>query len=345
MKHGDLSRTEWSTVTTALGADAVRAINKARTPDKVKYGELTFGQEELILNKLVAAMKAAGYPENFDLFIKNDLGIKFEKIIHPLLNRHGNCIAAEGLKAVTVDENRSFHLPKPFSVDKFPFKEVYSELTSTFSQWKFQSLEDYKTDSLSLFEEYSSNPQTANFQKRYFLFLPIPHISGLKNPDYLGEVIHIILEKLEEKYRSVFQNPKRDFYRLSQEQLVGKVSVFEGLRYANYLQSVSQKPQTVIFSPHCLQGFSVYAQQEQESHMPDNILLSGIEILLAGIARISEILRDYHTPGYDTVLQHGVSRSLYLRAYFSKARLDDNGSLSYPYVFSSGGFLFLSSAK
>ena len=337
MKNGDLTRQEISTLISVLGGSkVVRAIIADRKMDKVKYSGVTVGHEELILNKLVKALKKAGFPENFDLFIKNDLGIKFEKIIHPLFDKCGRRIP-EGLQANVCDANRDFRLDQPKLDEEVDFANRITRLHGCLIIDTEVTAEQLKTEAERLLAIIRENFQTANIANGVCLPVVLPKLVT----DDLGDELELYLAGVNSSYAKTFGD--RTFHNHRKDTLANQVNVVDGSRHDQLISRMKESPVIGLHFPSPLQGFSINANREQMSTLPEGFILSGMDTPIA-MAMYPDILAcDYNTPGLDlAALQwQSADYSLCFKAYDVLLDFSSTGALAYADGNYSGGLLFL----
>jgi hypothetical protein len=126
--------------------------------------------------------------------------------------------------------------------------------------------------------------------------------------------------------------------------LKGRISVSEGSRQERLVERIKEGPVVGIYCPNALHGFSRTAQLEQMSELPENLILSGLDVFIAMIM-YPDIFSSLNCPDtYVSGLQHKNFGSNFL--FQSSENYLCFGSNLSPEIklnnISSGGLLFVS---
>ncbi len=132
--------------------------------------------------------------------------------------------------------------------------------------------------------------------------------------------------------------------------LEGQLSVVPESRHDQLLERVSQGYVSALYFPQPLQGYSVHAQREQMSSLPEGFLLAGgIDMAIAWIMYPDVVARDERTPRYDSAAlsvrplsgRGDEQDSLYFWTCGFKAHVSRGRVISSAYPGYSGGLLYI----
>jgi hypothetical protein len=140
------------------------------------------------------------------------------------------------------------------------------------------------------------------------------------------------------------QFPNRPFTNYRKDELECQVTIVPGSRYERLIGSIEKSSLVGIYFPNPIQGFSVHAQREQMSNLPEGFILSGPLDTAIGWVMYPDILgRDNKTPAYDcsAVQWRSAGRSLYFEAGFGDATFGAGAGLRDAGSRCSGGLLFV----
>lgn len=121
-----------------------------------------------------------------------------------------------------------------------------------------------------LLVQIRGNEQIRNLLNGVYLPIIIPQTNVVD----LGETTERFLEAAEKSYKQ--KSPRRSFTNYPKGQLVGQVTVAEeGSRYEQLLDRMARESFVALYFPNPLQGYSVRAQREQMTSLPEGFILSG----------------------------------------------------------------------
>ncbi|MCK5460046.1 hypothetical protein KAI52_02940 [Candidatus Parcubacteria bacterium] len=330
MDHHKLTLEQVARVEKGIGIDAFVRLSNQLPEIGVKYGDKLLGQVEAILNMVD--------PMDQEKLLAGEASIEIIEIIKSLFDNTSRVIPPRGFKLPVTDENRKFYLDQHV-VDH---QDTLKRLTDYLHGYKYPSLSEFQDKCESVKEKSLQYPRIGeNAFNRCYLPLPIPHIPELSDLTKLGKVIEDLLEGVGRAYKNEF--PDRTFYNHRQGTLAGEVSIVSGTRHGKLLEAASKAPQSGIFLPDSLQGYSIHADRKIISLFPNFVSLSGIEYIFAMIAYPDILARDYNTPGLDmaALFWRSADYSLLFEASDDELSFGRTGYLAVAYDFYSGGLLFL----
>lgn len=297
-----------------------------------KYASWSFGDTEALINAL-GEENALGLKSG-DLTVERvGATLQIKEAIRPLFDKNGRRIPPRGLVANVCDPNREFRLDQP-TLD-------YGARLARFEGMGLTPLilgADFEARAKELLQSLAQNEQTKNLLKRVHLPVVIPRTQVAD----LGQTTEELVTVAGKSYCREF--PDRSFTNYRVGELAKRVAIVEGSRYGWLLGRMAEEPVVGIYVPNPLQGYSVHAQREQMSTLPEGFILSGPLDTAMGWVMYPDVLgRDYKTPGYDcsAVQWQSSEYSLCFRAdvggacFAGGARLADAGG------YCSGGLLFL----
>lgn len=292
-----------------------------------KYTKYSGGQWEALGNIL-------GGEEVIDGLLSGTKKAAIEDAVRLFFDRHGRCIPAPNLRARACDANRNFRLNQP----TLDYAERHARLTEFLGQELIITAAQFKDTSERQLASLRENPSTANALKGVVLPVIMPRIV-MKD---LGACLEeILLPAVERSYTQKF--PGRTFNNRRQGDLAGKVTLVSDTRHERLVAGMAKSSMVGIFLPNPLQGFSVHAQREQIAAMPENFVLSALDMIMAMIMYPDVLARDFNTPGLDlSALQwQSAEYSLFFEAYDDKLLFVYETYLGVAGGSYSGGVLFL----
>lgn len=253
----------------------------------MKYGEVTMGQVEAVINKIgLDAWNAI-------LNGQQTINVVVRDIIQKLFDKNGRRIPKD-LSSSVCDPNKDFNLSMARLETIQDYSNVLSGFTKLLGVKNFGiTAEEFKAETERLLALISDNDQVANIKNGTYLPLVLPK---LESGD-LGAALEQYLKVVGKSYKKAFRN--RNFCNYRKGELSGVVKIVDGSRQDQLIEKMKQGPVVVIFFPNSLQGFSVNASREQMETLPEGFILSGIETIIAMIMYPEVLARDYQTPGLD----------------------------------------------
>lgn len=299
----------------------------------MKYGNLTLGNVEALVNKL-------GGLEVVEKILSGELSfqiggeaVEIVKAVKKLIDKHGRVIPAKSLQSAVCDPNRDFYLKQP----KIDYGQVMTRLSNYLQVRVDCSAAEFERRANKLIEQLSADPRLSNLLKGVHLPIVLPQMPV----DDYGKVLdEVFLTAVEKAYAAAF--PGRPFNNYRKGDLAGKVTIITETRHEQLLAKMSAGTVVGIYFPTTLQGFSIPAVREQMASLPENVILSGGLDIAMAMAMYPEILaRDFHTPGLDlAALQwSSAAYSLYFRAHGDCLYFGGRGLDAHDYC--SGGLLLL----
>jgi len=299
--------------------------------DRCKYPDWTRGQDEALLNVL-------GGEDVAKKLIAGELSFELAQPSHPLFDQsHGRRIPRD-LVAKVRDANWSFHSDQP-EMEGTPdyakdIKRLHRRLgvdTGIRGKQFRDRTEELKT---LIREKY---PLAANILNGVCLPIILPKLEH----DDLGEALELYVEVAGQAYRRAFLD--RSFTNYRKGTLANQVSIAEGSRHEQLIESMRQGPVIGLHFPNALQGFSICADREQMDTLPQGFILSGMDTPIAMAMYPKTLARDYNTPGLDlAALQwQSAAYSLDFGADAAGLSFGSTALLADAYGSFSGGLLFL----
>ena len=252
-----------------------------------------------------------------------------------LFDKNGRRIPPSGLVAAVCDPNRELRLVQP----EINYVQRLSCLSQFGLKWdSFPTVAEFEAKSRQLIEQIKADKQLANLLKGVHLPICLPH---LVVADY-GQVLEeVFIPSVGRAYTLQFSKPFKNF---RQGELQSQVTIVDGSRHERLLARMAEGPVAGLYFPNPLPGYSVHAQREQMSTLPESLLLSGgLDTATAWVMYPDVMARDFQTPGYDcsAVQWQSSECSLGFRASDDRACFGYRASLSYARDYYSGGLLFL----
>ncbi len=304
MRHGDRTIN-----------DVVRMLDAAAGVEfqPVNFGDDTLGQHEV-------ARKALG--DNWQALVSGQVSVERvndvlqlkikEKTSKPsgLFNRHGFRIVPRGLKANTTKPNTGYNFtPQPL-MSIFSYEERLARIVKYLGVGQFISAQDFANRSSAILKAIEGDEATAKLLKGVALPFVLPQMnvnwSFAGKPveqtvedekKDLGIVIEEFVDAAGKSYTDQFQRP---FTNHRKGDLAGQTTIVEGSRHERLIEAVNKGVVVGVYFPNCLQGFSVHADREQMSSLPEQFLLGGaLEAAACYIAYPDVLGRDGNTPLLD----------------------------------------------
>lgn len=295
----------------------------------MKYGPVTLGQVEAAINKL-------GGQEVWDAWLRGEKTVTVEDAICLFFDKHGRRIP-EGLQANVCDANRKFRLDQPKLEAEVDYANRITRLHGCLGVDTEVTAEQLKSETERLLALIRDNSQIVNIANGVWLPVILPQLTT----DDLGTVLEQYLEAVGKSYAKDFSD--RKFYNHRKGTLAGEVSIVDGSQHDQLIERMKQGPVMGIHFPNPLQGFSINADREQVSGLPEGFILSGMDTPIA-VAMYPDILaRGYNTPGLDiaALSWQSADYSLTFGAGDDELGFVHTGSLAITSDYYSGGLLFL----
>jgi hypothetical protein len=234
---------------------------------------------------------------NFKQIISLRFWLKEEKMKDssvPLFDKDGRCIPND-LQAEVCDFNENLYLESPYldSVEDYEYR--LERLQQYLGVSTGISAEEFKISSEGLLAQLNKNPQIANIVTDDCLPIILPQ---LITADF-GIILEQYLEALAKSYNAFMIHLEKTFQNDSKGELINKVSLIKGSRHNQLIKRMKKKSFVGLIFPTAMTGFSVDAQREQISLLPDSFILSGIDIIIAMIMYPDVLARDFDVPDLD----------------------------------------------
>lgn len=253
-----------------------------------------------------------------------------------LFDLNGQRIPPEGLRAKICSPDDSFYLTQP-GID---YAAVLDRLHKYLCQTGITA-EQFQTEAERIKTENLTNEQISNLFKGVHLPVVIPqNIRGVKD---IGTILNRWMIAVCQSYETEF--PSRKFWYPQEKKLINKVQIVSESRQQELLKRMSNQPVIGWYFPCSLRSYSVLAQREQMNSLPENLILSGLDAVIAEIMYPAVLARDSNTfPNDLSAFSWGANGySLFFRANYGSLRLLFYGHLGYPHNASSGGLLLIGS--
>jgi len=286
--------------------------------------------------ELNALVKNLGGEEVARKIQRGEAKVSFEDVVKVLFDKHGRRIP-EGLQANVCDPNRDFRLDQPKLDEEVNFANRIMRLHGCLIIDTEVTAEKLKAETERLLAIIRENSQIANIANGVYLPVVLPKFVT----DDLGSELELYLAGVNNSYAKTFSG--RTFNNYRKGDLGNKVSVVDGSRHDQLVARMKEGPVIGLHFPNPLQGFSIHADREQMSTLPEGFILSGIDTSIAMVMYPDILARDWNTPGLDmAALQwQSADSSLDFRAYDGKLDFDDTDILAHASGSFSGGLLFL----
>ena len=286
--------------------------------------------------ELNALVKNLGGEEVARKIQREEIKVSFEDVVKVLFDKHGRRIP-DKLQSSVCDANRDFRLDQPKLDTETDFANRILRLHGCLSIDTKVTAEQLKTETERLLAIIRENSQIANIANGVCLPVILPKLVT----DDLGAELELYLAGVNNSYAKTFGD--RKFYNHHKGTLANKVNIVDGSRYYQFVERMKQGPVSGIHFPNPLQGFSINAQREQMSTLPEGFILSGLDIAIAMMMYPDILARDYNTPGLDlaALSWRSAGCSLSFRACDVKLDFNRTDGLARADAHYSGGLLFL----
>lgn len=255
----------------------------------------------------------------------------------PLFDAHGRRVVPDGLDAkLTTTPDMNYYLGYHNS---FRLSSYSQQTRLVLPGLEFLPDKEFVAKIAALAGRINEDEAIAGAFNGVCLPLNIPR---LRFKD-MGDLLHqTLIPALGTVYQARFK--KRGWTDYRKDDAPGFVTVVDP-HHQRMLDAASSEPLAAIIAFPFL-GYAVEGQRKQMESLPQstcNISLGGaIDISLAAITYVEQMLRDASTPGYDmsAVQWRSAADSLRLWAYGGRAYFGHEGSLDYAVGHYSGGLLF-----
>ena len=260
-----------------------------------------------------------------------------EDIIKKLFDKHGRRIPESLRNNVCDANNRDFRLNQPKLDTEADFTNRILRLHGCLSIDTEVTAQQLKVETERLLALIRENSQIANITNGVCLPVVLPQLVT----DDLGAELELYLAGVANSYTKTFGD--RKFFNHRKGTLANKVSVVGGSRHDQLTRRMKHGSVIGLHFPNPLQGFSIYADREQVSTLPEGFILSGIDTPIAMVMYPDVLARDYSTPCLDmAALQWQTAvYSLYFEASGGALDFGFAGVLPLARGSYSGGLLFL----
>ncbi|MBM3204394.1 hypothetical protein FJZ48_00200 [Candidatus Uhrbacteria bacterium] len=313
--------------------EATETESDPMTTKEINFGQwwhgMTAGQQQAWAQKIhQGAGGGASALKAFDGVIRDELvvHVTFKDGTAVLVDRNGRVIPISGMKGV-VDAKRAYYLTQPeidYAARLARLQEFYGK------DVKFMSAAEFEDRCKAALARITGNQQIANLPRGPHFPFALPQLQG-----DAGQLLNdTIIPALARSYKAQFSKPPFTNYR--EGELAGQVTVIPGTRQERLVEAMAKGPVCGVYFP-ALQGFGIIADREMITHLPENLILSGMEVPAVVTAYPEITGRDGKTPVLDMAALQWQSDgfSLGFRAYGDEAFFDRRGL--YPCDRCSGG--------
>ncbi len=332
MRHGQRTIQEAIAVFDLFDA-AKFQISLAEGFQPVKFAETTFGQLEAFRNRLPQGVWERVIAGQLEIVVEGDKAIVVEKAL-PFFDHTGRRIP-QGLKAKVVDPDRSFHLVQPEKIDYFErlcrLADAFQVQAADSSSARF-----FEDQAQGILDGLHRDERLAGLTKAVWLPIMILQIDAIS--DYGSTIEQSLIPAVESSYKKEFSG--RTFTNHRKNDLARKVKVVDD-SHARLVADLAKGQVIGVYFPNALQGFSITADREQISGLPDFVSLAGGVDTLTGLTMYPDVLaRDQHTPGLDMAALQWQSQRYSLSTRADDDRLGfDGGDLGARGRYSGGLFV------
>lgn len=249
------------------------------------FDDFTGGQLKALVIKL-------GGVDVVNSFLRDEIAIEIKEVIKKLFDKNGRRIPQD-LEKNVCDPNKNFMLVRPKMNTVVDYANRILRLHGSLGINTEITAEGFMAEINRQLEIIKGDAIISNIANGVYLPVIMPK---LETAD-LGTAIERYLKGVGKSYKKIFS--KREFNDYRSGTLAGEVSIISESRHDVLIKRVKQGPVIGIYFPNSLQGFSVYADREQMSALPENFILSGLDTLIAMIMYSDVLAKDYNTPGLD----------------------------------------------
>jgi hypothetical protein len=287
VEHRDLTIDELVAVAGVLnGSCGISAILAGKQDlETAKYGEMTLGQIEALINIL-------GGLEKVKAILRKEKEVVLKDSISILFDKHGRRIPPRTLRRAVTKADRRFLF---YQHSKLDLAERLNRLFEYFGEGAFITTQDFENRVEQILEGLRNDSNTKPITNGVGLPFALPQITV----DDYGKVLdEVFLPAVERSYKAQF--PERTFYNRFKGTFEGQVSIVDGSRHERLVEAMKQDIVVGVYFPNCLHGFSVEASLKQMASLPEKFLLvGGFEACASMIAHPDILARDLNTPLLD----------------------------------------------
>ncbi|MCX6741093.1 MAG: hypothetical protein NTY61_01705 [Candidatus Parcubacteria bacterium] len=294
--------------------------------------------EDLSTAHFFALVNKCGGLEDALAVLRGEKKITLEDVIRLLLDRNGRCIPdPEVVTANVCDANADYYFDRlTADVD---YAAILLAWEALFGQKSGMDAEQFKARIEAIKQRVmtwptADKPQIANLFVGPHFPIILPQLPAGDHGTILEQ--HI-LPVVEQAYLTAF--PDQKFVNYRKNDLAGKTTIVDE-RHAQLIADLQKGPVPGIVC-YPLQGFSIHAQRQMATLMPEFISLAGaIEPGVTTAMNPKLVARDVHTPVQDcSALQWQDSdSSLFFDAYGVRLGFGFRGYLGDAFDAYSGGF-------
>lgn len=291
----------------------------------MKYGDVTLGQVEAMINKI-------GGLEVWEAVLHDEVTVEVKEVFQKLFDKNGRRIPRD-LKSAVCDPYPSFKLVQP----EINYATRLDRLGRFFpAAATFSSTKEFQTRSEALLEQLRQDKLLSNLLNGVFLPICLPKI---RIKDYGQALEEVFLVAVGKSYENQFSG--RKFYNYRKGELETQVSIVED-SHKRLLAEMEEGP-VVGIQLFPLQGYSIYADREQMTSLPESLILSGAMDIATVITAYPDVLARENTPGYDCAANswQSAGSSLCFGTFVGGLGFDGFGGLGDAGRGYSGGLLFL----
>jgi len=328
MNHHELSLEDVARVASGLGVDSIKNLCGLLPVANAKYGGRTMGQIEAFLNMIK--------PADLDRLLVGEASIKIEEVIRKLVDKNGRMIPMADMKSAVCDPNRDFRLIQPRMVEEVDFANRILRLHGILEIDTGITGEQMLYAVRDLLTILKAVPRTANLLNATYLPIVIPKTEV----GDIGTLIEQWIEGVGRSYKKSFG--ERIFSNYLKGSLEKAVSIVPESRHDRLVERMRREPIIGLYFPNPLQGFSVDADREQMTNLPEEFTLSGLDAIVGMIMYPDVLARNWNTPGIDLAAFsfRSAGLSLCFEAYGGRLGALGRGSLGFADVVYSGGLFF-----
>lgn len=253
---------------------------------KYRNSDFTKGEEDDLLEKL-------GGTEVVRKFLKGLLKFSFTE--QELFDESGRRIKLQDVHSAVCDPDKVCCVTQPTFFD---YKDRFSRGFKSTGLDPGMSWKDFSRIAGELIMRLKADNQLKELLNGPFLPIIIPK-SKLTD---IGAMTEKLVKVARKSYKKNFSKllSRRRFTNYRKNTLKEHVTVIKESRYSELLERIKEKSIVAIYFPTVLQGYSVDAQREQMSSLPEVLILSGPLDIAMAFAMYPDILgRDVDTPVYD----------------------------------------------
>ena len=268
---------------------------------------------------------------------RGEVRVSFENITNVLFDKNGQRIPKD-LSADIRNINWGFQLDQPKLKTEIDYAKRIQQLYEYLGLDAEVTGKQFKTETERLLALIQKDSQIANIIKGVYLPVILPQ---LINED-LGTVLEQYLKTVQKNYTKTFDG--RGFLNNCNGTLVGKVNTVDQSRHNQLVERMKQGLVIGIHFPNALQGFSINADREQMSTLPNGLILSGLDTLIALMMYPDILACSWNVPGLDlAALSWQATDSFFFEADDDYLSFNSNNidSLASAHDNYSGGLLFL----